>query len=106
MNKTNTTWISVDVCDNDPVDVKAGGPEYLGFDFYVNPSQSEKITKLIETTMKSLNIPIMNIRVLGEKTIDDKNLWTEDRIIEEIIHESSYLKQEVTRNYSKTYIKK
>ena len=29
----NCTRIAVDCVANDPVDIKCGGPEYLGFDF-------------------------------------------------------------------------
>jgi hypothetical protein len=34
--------VSVNIAPNDPVDIKAGGPPYLGFDYYVDAELTPK----------------------------------------------------------------
>ena len=49
--------INIDCTINDPVDVRCGGPEYLGFDFNVRKEDSKEIDtkkKNIRSTFKYL----------------------------------------------------
>ena len=39
MEKIKCRKISVDSVYNDPVDIRCGGPEYLGFDFFVKEAK-------------------------------------------------------------------
>lgn len=36
---------SIDICSNDPVDIRCGGPQTLGFDFYLDADLAEKDVK-------------------------------------------------------------
>lgn len=40
---TEYSKICVDCVKNDPVDISCGGPDYLGFDFYV---QKDKVKEM------------------------------------------------------------
>ena len=46
-NLIRCSQISVDCVANDPVDIRCGGPEYLGFDFNVRVEQTEEMKKFI-----------------------------------------------------------
>ena len=46
--------ISVDCVSNDPVDIRCGGPEFLGFDFYVREENTKEMTKFIIMTLDNL----------------------------------------------------
>ena len=50
------TEIGVDCVENDPVDIRCGGPEYLGFDFFV-------------LTLSELRVPAINIYSSGEREL-------------------------------------
>ena len=56
MEKIKCKKISVDSVYNDPVDIRCGGPEYLGFDFYVK-----------EEEVKDLELPEEPVEDLGVK---------------------------------------
>lgn len=45
-NLIRCSQISVDCVANDPVDIRCGGPEYLGFDFNVRVEQTEEMKKI------------------------------------------------------------
>ena len=59
-NKVNCTNICVECVANDPVDIRCGGPKYLGFDFPVKDTELEEMksalnilkTKIIKTGVK------------------------------------------------------
>lgn len=104
MKKVNSVWFSVDCCHNDPVDVRSGGPEYLGFDFYVKPEEKEVLHEFIIESLKDLGVPLIKISSSDNKEIDEDKLWNKEKISESIIKESTYLISESRRSYNiKTY---
>lgn len=92
--------ISVNCTKNDPVDIKAGGPEWLGFDFYVKYEEAESIMEYIDALLTSFEIPYENISIVQILDTSLKNIWTKERILSEIAKDSEYLKHESTRYYS------
>lgn len=91
--------IVVDCVANDPVDIRCGGPEYLGFDFNVREEETEEMKKFITVTLETLEIPLANLYVCGNKELEEKDIWDKKRIVEEIQKDARYLKSEASRNY-------
>ncbi len=95
------TCLGVDCVANDPVDINCGGPGYLGFDFSVPKEQTKEMANFIAETLNSFNIPLERIYRNGEKELKKEQVWTKERIVEEIKKESEYLIRESKRNYYK-----
>ena len=95
------TKISVDCVVNDPVDVRCGGPEYLGFDFSVKKDEAEEMKKFIVEALNSFGVPLSAIYNHGEYGLSAERVWTKERIIEEIRKDANYLKSEASMNYSR-----
>ena len=75
--ETKLSKITVDVVQNDPVDVRSGGPAYLGFDFVVETSKSTELTTLIKNKLEAAGFD--NRRVCC-CSIDDPKVWDVDKI--------------------------
>lgn len=93
--------ISVDCVINDPVDIRCGGPEYLGFDFNVKEEETEKMKKFIEITLETFEIPLINLYQSGTNQLEEKYIWSKERIAEEIRKDANYLKHQASRNYKR-----
>ena len=91
--------IGVDCVTNDPVDIRCGGPEYLGFDFNVREEETEEMKKFITITLETFKIPLANLYVSSTKELEEKDVWDKKRIVEAIQKDASYLKSEALRNY-------
>lgn len=98
-NLIRCSRIGVDCVVNDPVDVRCGGPAYLGFDFYVLEEQTEEMKKFIALTLENFKIPLANMYVSETIDIDEKNVWTKEKIVESISKDAEYLQNEASRNY-------
>ena len=81
--------IKVDCAINDPVDIRAGGPALLGYDFYVSPDVKIKplITK-IKKMLTKYNRPILGVSHHVYKDFNVEKLWAIERI-EQYIKEHS-----------------
>ncbi len=91
--------IGVDCAINDPVDVKAGGPQYLGFDFYVEEEKADLMIGFIKTSLNEFGIPLINISNNGQITVNEDQVWDEKRIVNSISNEADYLIGEAAREY-------
>lgn len=99
-NLINCSKISVDCVYNDPVDINAGGPEYLGFDFFVKNTETEEMIKFIIQSLKETNIPLISIGVTQKNLfLTENKIWTKNRITASILKEADYLISESHRNY-------
>ena len=83
--------IGVDCVYNDPVDISAGGPEYLGFDFFVREEETEKMQEFICRCLIKYNVPIVSVYTDGKCYLNEKMIWNEERIESSIIKEADYL---------------
>jgi len=99
MKNVNAAKIGVDVCRNDPVDVRAGGPEWLGFDFFVEESLSEDMIKFIRVSLKQLGLPSASVKVVEKLVLAKNEVWDKKKILASINNEAEYLKEEASRNY-------
>lgn len=97
--------ISVDCIKNDPVDVRAGGPDILGFDFFVETGEVNNAVSLIKKTIAEYQLPLMGIDILdqGKLLLGPEEVWTSSRIINAIAAESEYIISEA--NHQKIYQK-
>lgn len=58
--------INIDCTINDPVDVRCGGPEYLGFDFNVRKEDSKEMLNFIKEALNILEVPCKRIYIYAE----------------------------------------
>jgi len=74
--------ISVNCVPNDPVDVKCGGPHYLGFDFYVDADEDmDTMVEFIKGELKRLNKALDGNILVGDTHLVEKP-WTREMITE------------------------
>lgn len=102
------TKIVIDCIPNDPVDIRCGGPEILGYDYFVKQEETISLIEVVEKTLEELNLPIMEIRVEdeGKLRLTEKEVWTKERIIQSLINDSSTVRSEYERRLRNgSYIK-
>lgn len=92
--------LSVNCVPNDPVDIKCGGPLYLGFDFNVKEEETNQYMLFIFQTLKKYNIPIISIEIADKRKLNPQNIWDEEKISREIESYSTFLITESARNYN------
>lgn len=95
-------WINVDCTTNDPVDVYAGGPTYLGYDFCVMECRKEIYREYIINQLSEYGVPFINISFGNEELKDEDDMDTEESISDAIISDADYIKEQAARNYKKT----
>lgn len=98
--------IGVDCTKNDPVDIKAGGPEWLGFDFFVKAQDTADIMEYISSVLASLNIPEKSIYISDFYNLSETAVWNKEKIYETIKKDAEMLIHEASRSYNTTPIKK
>ena len=73
--------LSIDCEKNDAVDIRCGGPAYLGFDFYVKGEEDkEKLRVFLEKTLKKHNRPNLGMNISPPTTMDKRKLWSRKMI--------------------------
>ena len=102
-NLIRCSQINVDCVANDPVDIRCGGPNYLGFDFNVREEQTEEMKKFIAVTLESLKVPLANLYVSGTIDLSEKDVWTKERIVKAVKDDAEYLQGEEERNYGSSF---
>lgn len=102
MEKIKCRKISVDSVYNDPVDIRCGGPEYLGFDFFVKEDEIKVMSTFITDTLNKYGVPLNGMYVVGDiYLLSEDKVWTKERIDECIKRDASYLISESKRGYSR-----
>lgn len=88
--------IAVDCIENDPVDKRAGGADILGYDFFVDETETTMLVDVIRNTIEELKLPLIGINVSEDEaySLAEDKVWRKDRIIECIIAESDVIKAE------------
>lgn len=100
MEKVECTTISVDCCHNDPVDIRCGGPYYLGFDFFVRRHEEQEMVKFIIATIEELHVPLMSVNIGDVVELTEDHVWTKERILASITKEADELRSEAQRPYN------
>jgi len=73
--------IVVDCMENDSVDIRAGGPAILGYDFYISFDKDvEKYKKFIRKCLKKYDRPFISFSTYVAKDFNVKHLWTKKNI--------------------------
>ena len=76
-NKVSCTNICVECVANDPVDIRCGGPKYLGFDFPVKDTELEEMKSFIYDTLEEAEDRLLEIL---DSVGVHLSLWTEEVI--------------------------
>lgn len=71
--------IIVDCEDNDIIDIKCGGPRFLGYDFFVNSEEVDEIISFIKEELKKNEQPLIRIFHVKETNLSVE-LWTKEKI--------------------------
>ena len=95
--------ISIDCIENDPVDIKIGGPEYLGFDFFVRENDVNEIVSFIYQKLDEYKLPIKRVYFSTVRTLDEKDIWTKEKIASCIKEESETILEEERRRFQITF---
>jgi len=78
---TDALEISVNCQRNDWDDIKIGGSAFIGFDFFIDPSEKDEIIPFIEKLLKKHRIPLKGgISEYENKDFPVKNLWDKEKI--------------------------
>lgn len=72
--------IDVTCAHNDSVDIKAGGPLTLGYEFYVISANIDKLKIVIKAWLKKYRRKFLYIQVRTKSEFPVKNLWTPEMI--------------------------
>ena len=83
--------LSVNCVENDPVDVRCGGPSYLGFDFFILKDKYEETKSFILDAMKELEIPFLFFIDEEDMKITEDRIWDQSRIYDELVDQKNYL---------------
>lgn len=69
--------VIVNCKDNDPVDVRCGGPLMLGFDFYVDSDEKPAaIRDFIKAVCERYRVPVVGSIIVGPPDEEVRKLWT------------------------------
>ena len=94
--------IGVDCIPNEKEEIKNGGPEFLGFDFYVGKDKTEETIDFIESKLNELDIPLIRTFIYDESyRFEEEHLWTPTRIEETIIGQRDLLINESNKRKGK-----
>lgn len=72
--------IAVDCVENDKQDIRMGGPQYIGYDFYVKKEDAKEMKDFILKTLKKFGVPIESIYVAGTVVKEESKVWTKEKI--------------------------
>ena len=77
-----TRRVTINVEENDLLDIRCGGPAYLGYDFYVDADQTSKeVTQFLETVFKELNRSYRSLYVSeGTYEVNKDHVWTFEKM--------------------------
>lgn len=103
-NLINCLIISVDCVPNESVDIRFGGPQFLGFDFIVEEENVQEMKMFIIMSLQNFGIPLINICISKKTELPREKIWTKKKILEAIISDMEYLKSEQnSQNYEHSY---
>lgn len=50
---------------NDPVDIRAGGPRILGFDFFCEDDAVDQVVSFVKEKLVEYSLPLMDVSVVN-----------------------------------------
>lgn len=76
--------VSINCVENDRVDIKCGGPAWLGFDFTVDADEDPTdLRKWLEATLAEAGHPVRSLFVSTD-TVEVPKVWSREAIKKEI----------------------
>lgn len=79
--------ISIDVAENDTVDIRCGGPYYLGFDFTVESKTLDYWRRfLTRMKKKRTDFPLFRVSISRPFDREGTGSWKPEKIEEEILN--------------------
>ncbi len=88
-NDVKCSIISIDIEENDPVDVRAGGPYYLGYDYVVKASEAEEIMDFIKDIFNKTNRKYISIYISDKDLYKDaEKVWDKAKIYKDLTGKS------------------
>ena len=73
--------IGIDCVENDPVDIRCGGPKYLGFHFILEESTKDEMKEFILEALECIELPVKNIYYCSEGDYPKSKIWTKEKIV-------------------------
>ena len=70
--------IVVDCERNDLEDIRCGGPQYLGFDFFIKDEEAEELKQVVMQELRNNEIPYISISIENVPKIET---WGKEEII-------------------------
>lgn len=74
--------VSIDTEENDPVDIRCGGPQYVGYDFVVDADEDPKeVEKFIKQCFADLHRSYVHLYVSTSTVeVPKENIWDHARM--------------------------
>jgi hypothetical protein len=74
--------ITIDTVENDPVDIRCGGPRYLGFDFVVDAEENVKdLEKFLKGCFNKFGMSFQRIYISNDTIeVPKAQIWNHDLI--------------------------
>lgn len=76
--------IDVDCYQNNPDDIKYGGPKFIGFEFYVRKKNKQVMTDYVRCMLYEYGVPVINIRNNISKIVNEDEIHTPEKVREVI----------------------
>ena len=96
--------IDVDCYPNDDVDIRFGGPKFIGFEFYVRKKDKDVMKDYVTCMLHEYNIPIIGIRNTKSKIVNETQLHSVSTIRDVIEKYKDYAS--MCEGYRKIYCRK
>ena len=92
--------IDVDCYPNTEDNIKYGGPQYVGFEFWARKKDKEVVTNYVKCMLYEYNVPFINIRNTKSKIVNESELHTKEQIKDIIERNKDHMFEEY-KIYSK-----
>ena len=83
-NKERCLQLHVNSVANNPANIMSGEPYYLGFDFFIKKDDINEMIKFVSLVLNELDVPLINMTILGEKDLNNDDILTKKEIVKEI----------------------
>ena len=97
--------LSVDCVANDPIEIKNGGPDMIGFDFFVEENAYNDMLNYVVSVLDEFDVPFKTIYSCGKYRLSQDEVWNKDMIRNCIVNEADMIKNEYKKEYTLKYMK-
>ena len=79
-NEVICSQIVVDCAPNDNQDIRMGGPQYLGYDFFVLREQADEMLEHVKNVIHQTGAPLIRAYIGDTVVKTTDQVWTKERI--------------------------